>query len=141
MTKAAKIYWSFLMLIPLLLSHTCNAQRDKDTELVGAIIGKTWMHSHEEDGADGRIYRSGDYKFPRSRGREGFRMEQDSTFLYYGIAPTDGILVHIGYWSLDDDVIVVDFPNNKAPFRAMALHVEKLENEKITVTEMRIYDE
>ncbi len=141
MIKEAKIYWCFLFLMPLLISNTCNAQNDKGTELAGAIIGKTWMHSHEEDGDDGRIYRSDDYKFPRSRGREGFRMEQDSTFLYYGIAPTDGTLVHIGYWSIDDDVIVVDFPNDRAPFRAMALHVEKLERGKITVTEMRIYDE
>jgi hypothetical protein len=141
MTKEAKFYWYFLFLVPLLFSNTCNAQTDKDTELVGAIIGKTWMHSHEEDDGDDRIYRSGDYQFPPSRGREGFRMEQDSTFLFYGIAPTDGILVHIGYWSIDDSVIVVDFPHDRAPFRAMALLVEKLESEKITVTEMRIYDE
>ena len=140
MIKEARIYWYFLLLMPLLISNTCNAQKDKDTELVGAIIGETYMHSHEEDGDEGRIYRSEDYKFPRSRGREGFRMEQDSTFLYYGIAPTDGTLVYIGYWNIDDSVIVVNFPA-EAPFRAMALQVEKLENGKMTVTEMRIYDE
>lgn len=141
MTKEAKFYWYFLFFAPLLIANTCNAQKNKDTELVGAIIGETWMHSHEEDGGEGRIYRSGDYQFPPSRGREGFRMEQDSTFLYYGIAPTDGTLVHVGIWSIDENVIVVEFPNNRAPFRAMALHVEKLESEKITVTEIRIYDE
>ena len=94
MTIEAKIYWCFLLFVPLLFSNTCKAQKDKDTELVEAIIGTTWIHSYEEDGDSGRVYRSETYEFPRSRGREGFRMEQDSAFLYYAIAPTDGTVIY-----------------------------------------------
>ncbi len=52
-------------------------------------IFKHWIHSHEEDGDDYRIFRPSSYEFPLSRGREGFEIKENGTFIWYRIAPAE----------------------------------------------------
>ncbi|HYG40227.1 MAG TPA: hypothetical protein VD908_16475, partial [Cytophagales bacterium] len=56
-----------------------------------------------EDSAGLKAYRPDTFKFPPSRGRAGFKIENDSTFILYSIAPTDGWEKHYGKLELAGD--------------------------------------
>jgi len=64
-------------------------------------IFKHWIHSHEEDTEDAKVYRSSDYEFPPSRGRRGFEIRDGGEFIQYDIAPTDGSRIVVGRWELE----------------------------------------
>ena len=68
------------------------------TELPACLLGH-WVHSHEEDTAETRVYRPAGYPFPPSRGRTGFALGVDGEATIYGIAPADGPLVSPGRWT------------------------------------------
>ena len=70
-----------------------------------AEIQKRWLHSHEEDTAAEMVFREGAFAFPPSRGRAGFELRPDGSYLDLGIAPADGVLESEGTWSLDNDVL------------------------------------
>lgn len=72
-----------------------------------------WTHSHEEDTQGVMIFRPSSYKFPLSRGREGFEIEPNGEFVAYKIAPTDGIDKFTGKWKAKKkDIIIVSLDNN-----------------------------
>ncbi len=60
-----------------------------------------WIHSHEEDTQDLRVYRPADYAFPPSRGRMGFEFREGGDLVYYGIAPADGSEQSSGRWAIE----------------------------------------
>lgn len=62
-----------------------------------------WVHSHEEDTEHATVYRPDGYPFPPSRGRSGFEIEPDGTFVELSIAPGDGSAEVPGQWSAPDD--------------------------------------
>lgn len=140
MTIKVKSPLCFLFFMPLLIANTCNAQKNKDTELVEAIIGTTWIHAYEEDEGNVTAYRSDSYDFPPSRGREGFRMEQDSTFLFYAIAPTDGIHLYKGNWTIKKGLVVATFEGKKVPVAVLSFDIISEENGLLKIKEeQRIY--
>lgn len=47
------------------------------------------------------MYRPGDYPFPPARGRVGFEFREGGEFVYYGIAPADGIARSEGRWRFE----------------------------------------
>ena len=59
-----------------------------------------WMHSHEEDSGDVRVYRPADYDFPPARGRRGFELRPDGELLLYGPGATDRPEAATGRWSV-----------------------------------------
>lgn len=106
--KTSNLIW--ILLLPALLTNTCKGQNDQT--IPAEIIGKTWWHSFEADrNLSDKIlpYRQEGFDFPRSRGREGFKIEMDGSFLYYAIAPTDGIEIKKGHWEIENEKIVVYF--------------------------------
>lgn len=82
------------LLATALMAATCKTNQ----QLPAQVFGQTWLHSFEEDSADVRIYRSNTFDFPPSRGRTGFTLKEDGTFIRYGIAPTDGLEEQPGTW-------------------------------------------
>lgn len=64
-------------------------------------LSKQWIHSHEEDMQDVRVYRPSGYDFPPSRGRIGFQFQEDGKLIYYGIARTDGTEQSSGRWTVE----------------------------------------
>lgn len=116
-----------LLLCLLLMAGTCKKKDDKKTvALANALLGKTWLHSHEDDRGDTLVYRPNTYNFPPARGRTGFTMEADGTFRQYDIAPTDGLEEHDGRWEImNDKVLNVTFPNKKSTdFQAEVISAE-----------------
>jgi hypothetical protein len=67
---------------------------DVPAELLGH-----WVHSHEEDSGDVRVYRPADYDFPPARGRRGFELKPDGELLVYGPGATDRPEAATGRWS------------------------------------------
>ena len=69
------------------------------------FLFQRWLHSREEDTATERVYRPAAYPFPPSRGRPGFELRRDGTFVEIGIGPTDRPLETgpPGSWELASD--------------------------------------
>ena len=75
-----------------------------------------WVHAHEEDTADLEVYRPHGSPLPRSRGRRGFEIREDGTFVVHRIAATDGIAEVAGRWDLaGPNEIHATFPGGEAP--------------------------
>ena len=67
------------------------------------VFDVKWVHAHEDGHEDVEAYRPDTYQFPPSRGRRGFKMLRDKTFINYEIAPTDGIVERKGRWEKEND--------------------------------------
>ncbi|MBD0256066.1 MAG: hypothetical protein ICV83_10130 [Cytophagales bacterium] len=67
-------------------------------ELPPSLFGTKWVHAHEEDTPDTRVYRPSSHPLPPSRGRTGFSLREDGTLTYYGIRSTDGTAEQPGHW-------------------------------------------
>jgi hypothetical protein len=63
---------------------------------ISPSIFKRWVHSYEEDREDVMVYRTPDYKFPLSRGRQGFEIKENNEFIEYDIGPTDRLKRIVG---------------------------------------------
>lgn len=110
---------SLLLLMGLLTATRCADQGDIRPEW----LYHTWMHSYEEDTPDYRVYRTDDYDFPPSRGREGFTLTSEGDFVRYQIAPADGLDAFQGHYEIDGDVVRVtmDETGEESEFRVLGL--------------------
>jgi hypothetical protein len=50
---------------------------------------RRWVHVHEEDDGDVRVYRPAGYALPPARGRRGLEFRPDGELLLYGPGPAD----------------------------------------------------
>lgn len=77
-----------------------------------------WIHSHEEDTDDVKVYRPSDYTFPPSRGRMGFEIKENGEFIQHDIAPTDGLVQVMAHWmKTGAQRILVSFADpSKSPY-------------------------
>ncbi len=64
-------------------------------------IFKLWIHSHEEDTAEAKVYRPSHYPLPPARGREGFEIKENGEFVQYGIGPDDRPQIVAGRWKAE----------------------------------------
>ena len=93
-----------LLLFVLLFGASLIGCQDKQNkgghpeELIGA-----WIHSHEDDTEEVKVYRPASYNFPPARGREGFEIKEGGECIYHGIAPADGNTSEVASWSWDKD--------------------------------------
>ena len=59
----------------------------------------SWLHAWEEDTAQTIVYRSADYPFGPSRGRDGYEFQPNGVLVYHGFGPADGPLTSPGLWA------------------------------------------
>lgn len=85
----------------LLLAATCQPGAENAIQM--KQLERTWLHAHEEDQGDVRIYRPNTYAFPPSRGRTGFSFDHNGLFTQLDIAPTDGLEGRKGKWTAEND--------------------------------------
>ncbi|SFB75961.1 hypothetical protein SAMN05421780_101320 [Flexibacter flexilis DSM 6793] len=62
----------------------------------------TWKHSYEEDKDGLTVFRDETFSFPPSRGRRGFTISSDGTFIDRPIAAADGNEARKGRWRYKD---------------------------------------
>ena len=60
-----------------------------------------WVHSHEEDHDDERVFRPASFKFPPSRGRRSIDLRRDGTVGHARPGPTDRRQLSEGRWEID----------------------------------------
>lgn len=113
---------------------SCKAQ-NKSSALIEELMGKNWIHSHEEDKNGLKAFRTQDFSFPPSRGREGFEFNEDGTFIYHSIAPTDGTQKNKGIWTAKGDEITVKFQGDSSYKKELIFKIEGYKNGLLTIEE------
>ena len=90
-----------------------------------------WMHSHEEDSATEMVFRPASFDFPPSRGRIGFDLKADGSYVDLGTGPDDGPVVADGTWNLDEHNLTLhcDAP----PGGDRTLHIVSCEPDRLVV--------
>ena len=79
-----------------------------------AALAQTWVHSHEEDGADTFVFRPSSYKFPPSRGRRSFQLRPDGGLVSSAPGPDDRSVRADGVWKLEGAGTLTLQPTGKA---------------------------
>ncbi len=83
-------------------------------DLKDHLVGKTWLHSHEEDTPTEMVFRPSTFRFPPSRGgRIGFELRQDGTAVAFGPGPTDKPQEDVGKWTLGTNKLELNIPERK----------------------------
>ena len=77
-------------------------------------LERHWIHSHEEDTQDIRVYRPAGYDFPPARGRRGLEFREGGELIYYGIARADGSEQFSGRWTIEErDLVRINVDNER----------------------------
>ncbi|MCB2407379.1 hypothetical protein [Hymenobacter lucidus] len=98
-----------------LLASTCNTDSHASSPELKQLEG-TWLHAHEEDQGDVRVYRPNTYAFPPSRGRTGFQFDHNGLFTQLDIAPTDGLEGRKGQWKAESNSLIrISLDDKKEP--------------------------
>jgi hypothetical protein len=131
-----KQYLTILILSFILLTSS-NCKKNKETTFdISAVENKLWLHSYEEDSAGIIAYRPEEYNLPPSRGRKGFKIMKDNSFILYSIAAADGWDKHPGKWKLiDEKTVEIDFGNDKVSPKKW--EIISLSKDKIMVKEIQ----
>ena len=74
--------------ILLLLATACSPAKRAE-KAFGNSIFQHWSHAHEEDGDGFRTFRPDGYELPPSRGREGYEIRRNGSFMHYPIGAAD----------------------------------------------------
>jgi len=90
-------------------------------DVTSELLQKRWLHSHEEDSDTEMVFRPASFKFPPSRGRAGFDLKPNSSFVDIGIAPTDGPQESKGTWKLHDNELELFKSASSTPTRTLQI--------------------
>jgi hypothetical protein len=85
------------------------------------VLQRRWLHSHEEDSDAEMVFRPASFKFPPSRGRSGFDLKPNQSYVDIGIAPTDGPQESTGTWTLQDDQLQLFNRSSATPTRTLQI--------------------
>jgi hypothetical protein len=67
------------------------------------------------------VFRPASFKFPPSRGRAGFDLKPNQSYVDIGIAPTDGPQESTGTWTLQDDQLQLFNRSSATPTRTLQI--------------------
>ena len=67
-------------------------------DLPDELFQRRWLHAHEEDDGDVRVYRPSGYDFPPARGRRGLEFKPGGELLVIGPGPADRPQAKSGHW-------------------------------------------
>lgn len=119
--KAMKHVFLFAFSLAFL---SCNSVK-KAERIFGSELFAHWVHAHEEDGSDHRVFRRADYAFPPSRGREGFEIKSDGSFVHHQIGPVDAPVIVNGTWKMQGEDILRISPETGEAWTMQILEVNK----------------
>jgi len=119
---------SFLA-VYLILALALSATKCKNTpQDANQFLLQSWMHSHEESGEQGEVYRPSSYDFPPSRGRYGYEFKADGTLISKGPGASDRPESQKGKWEiLSDGSLKLNSGDNESKvFTIVSLEKDKL---------------
>ena len=85
-----------------------------------------WVHSHEEDSGDLRVFRPRSFKFPPSRGREELELKADGSSVVYSPGPADVPQEAAGTWELEGETLRLAAGGAERSMQVVAAEPEKL---------------
>jgi hypothetical protein len=92
---------------------------------------RRWMHAHEEDDGDVRVYRPSGYALPPARGRRGLEFKPDGELLVISPGPADRPQTSAGRWEpAGERRALVTLPAADAPAE---LEIVSLEPDRLAV--------
>jgi hypothetical protein len=94
------------------------------------LMGKRWVHSHEEDKGGQMIFRPASYRFPPARGRTSFQLNADGTLLRNRPGPTDQTQAQDGSWTMAGDKLTLAASGEATP---QVLQVKTVEPDRLVV--------
>ena len=113
-------------------SSFAEHKRERGMEDWQECILRQWVHSHEEDTQDMRVYRPAGYNFPPSRGRMGFEFREGGELVYYGIARADGSELSSGRWTIEgSNQVRIDVDNER--MQPLVMEVVSCDDETLKV--------
>lgn len=120
-----KILIELILVVLVLLP--CKGICTEEVKSLSKGIFNHWIHSHEDDTKDIKVFRPSTYNFPRSRGRIGFEFKKNGEFIEYRIAPADGLVKLHGHWRLlEKNKIEIQFKDKKIkPYLIMIISVDE----------------
>lgn len=95
------------------------------------ILCKRWVHSHEEDTENEKVFRTADYNFPRSRGRKSFELKPGGELIYMGLSPTDKQEPVIYKWELKNDDLIFYISTTSEPLEI--LHIVSVDDDRLII--------
>ncbi len=98
---------------------------------VPPALFRAWVHAHEEDTAEGQVYRPADFPLPPSRGRRGFEFGEDGRAVYRGIGATDVPTAITGRWSDEGGRLLLTFDEERLP--PIPLEVVSVDDQRLVV--------
>jgi hypothetical protein len=140
MTQKFFIYYIIIGILLL----TCNSiilvsgtkpidlKSDLSQQNLKAIFGKHWIHLFEKDKGNVKVYRPSTLVFPLSRGRDGFEIMKNGTFINYGIGGGDisNKTFHSYYLNMNGNSITINviFENNN-----MCIQIKSYDKSDLTI--------
>jgi hypothetical protein len=100
-------------------------------ELPEGVLGRRWVHAHEEDTDEEMVFRPADTPLPPSRGRVRFEFKADGTFLEAAPGPTDAPEQRAGSWKLEDGKLVLE--SDQAPEGMRVLEIASVDKDRLVV--------
>jgi hypothetical protein len=94
------------------------------------LLGRRWVHSHEEDTDTDMVFRPADHPFPPSRGRTSFELRPDGTYVEGSPGPVDVPEESTGSWSLDGDRLILGAEGDRP---GHAWEITGAEDDRLTV--------
>jgi hypothetical protein len=95
--SAARIA-GWLLAFGLILFPHCAAGQSLPENLF-----QRWIHSYEEDTSEAQVFRPSGYSFPPARGRVGFEIRADGSFILLGPGGNDRSTAVTGHWVRSQD--------------------------------------
>ena len=85
------------------------------------LLQRRWLHSHEEDSDTEMVFRPASFKFPLSRGRAGFDLKANKSYIDIGIAPADGPQESSGTWKVEGNNLELVNASSSTPVRTLQI--------------------
>lgn len=88
-------------------------------------IYKHWIHSHEEDTEDKKVYRPSTFDFPPSRGRDGFEIRENGEFVLSFPGSTDRSEKTFGKFTIDSNKLNVELVSIQKSYTMIILSCDE----------------
>jgi hypothetical protein len=90
-----------------------------------SLVGH-WVHSHEEDLGDLKVFRPTSFEFPPSRGREEFELRPDGSAVVRSPGPVDVPVEGGGTWKLEGETLWLTTDDGERSLRVVDAEPGKL---------------
>lgn len=88
---------------------------------INNLLGRQWVHSHEENSGNKQVFRPSSYELPPSRGRFSFELRPDGSMVRHGWGATDRSQRAVGTWKLEGDKLFLSTATDRETPRGLKI--------------------